>query len=148
MWFVGFPTADSGAAPRGGWRWWRWFTRPGYRHVIAWCAADDEGGGTLFLDPIAGNLFLARFRQPVEQVTRHYIDHGYWTLAYAAPPFDTTRRPPLRPLLTCTEIVKAAIGLHDWRVITPRQLARALRRRGAVPVLPATSLPPTEETRP
>jgi hypothetical protein len=141
MWFVGFPTHDSRVAPRGGWRWWRWFTRPGYRHVCAWCAAAD--GGTMFIDPLAGGLVVEHFPQPVEWVTRHFVDADVWTLAYPAAPARVHRRPPLRPLLTCTEVVKAAIGLRAWWVITPRQLARALRRRGAVPVLPVTSLPPS-----
>jgi len=138
MWFVGFPTTDSGIAPRGGWRWWRWFTRPGYRHVCAWCAAAD--GGTLFVDWLAGRMTVEHFPEPVEQVTRHFVDQGVWTLAYAAAPPGVHRRPPLRPL-TCAEVVKSAIGLRAAIVFTPWQLARALRRRGAVPVLPLTSLP-------
>jgi hypothetical protein len=143
MWFVGFPTADSGIAPRGGWRWWRWFTAPGYRHVCAWCPAGD--GGTLFVDPLAGRLTVEYFPQPVEQVTRHFVDAGIWTLAFPGVLPGPHRRPPLRPLVTCTEVIKAAIGLRAWSVITPRQLARALRRRGAVPVLPLTSLPPSQQ---
>ena len=32
-------------------------------------------------------------------------------------------------ILTCVNVVKRIIGLHDWRVQTPRQLLRALLRR-------------------
>jgi len=31
-------------------------------------------------------------------------------------------------ILTCVNVVKRIIGLRDWRVQTPRQLLRALRR--------------------
>lgn len=135
MWFVGFPSQESGQLDQGArLRWWRWFTRPGYRHVCAWCAAGD--GGALFLDPLAGRLTVEFFPMPVERVTRHFIDAGVWTLAYAAPAPNIAARPTLRPLVTCTEIVKSALGLRAWHVITPHQLARELRRRGAVPVLP------------
>jgi hypothetical protein len=40
----------------------------------------------------------------------------------------------LRPPATCVEVVKAALGIVAWWVLTPRQLARWLLRRGAVPV--------------
>jgi hypothetical protein len=38
--------------------------------------------------------------------------------------------------LTCVEAVKARLGLLDWRVVTPRQLRRALIRIGARPLSP------------
>lgn len=34
-------------------------------------------------------------------------------------------------LMTCTEVVKAQLGIRDWRIWTPNQLRSALLKRGA-----------------
>lgn len=139
MWFVGFPTRT--ASPRR--TWWSLFTRPGYRHVMAW-RADEETGGTLLLDPLAGGLVAAHVPVDVGRFTRHMlVENGVWTLAWSPPwiGHPPARRPPIFPL-TCTSIVMHAIGLRAWSCLTPYQLARRLRARGALPVLPTTSPQP------
>lgn len=69
--------------------------------------------------------------------TAAQIEAGVWTLclpAGAVPPPPAC--PPVLPH-SCVGVVKHALGLRAPLVLTPRQLHRALRRRGAVPVLPA-----------
>jgi hypothetical protein len=140
VWFVGFPTEDTSAR-----RWWRAFTRPGYRHVLCW---RQDGAGVLVINPLASTLEIARLERDLARFTAEMVlERKIWTLCLPSalvppPPPD---RPPLRLFLTCTEIVKHALGLRAWWCLTPRQLARLLRRRGALPVLP--SIAQAMETR-
>ena len=132
VWFVGFPTDDSSAR-----RWWRVFTRPGYRHVLCW---RSDGDGVLVVNPLASGIEIERRRCDLARFTAEMVlERRIWTLclASAALPPAPPDRPPLRLFLTCTEIVKAALGLRAWWCFTPSQLARLLRRLGAMPVLPA-----------
>jgi len=128
-WMMG----SLGDAQWRGLRWIALYVALGIALLVVWARDVD----VLAL----GEDAAASLGLPVERVTRHFIDAGVWTLAYAAPAPNITARPTLRPLVTCTEIVKSALGLRAWHVITPHQLARELRRRGAVPVLPLSQPP-------
>lgn len=76
--------------------------------------------------------------EPVDVATwtAAQIDAGVWTLAVPAGLLPPPPKAPPLPVGSCVAVVKHAIGLRAPFVQTPRQLARALRRRGAVPVLP------------
>lgn len=123
-WFVVFD-------PERERRWW-WdhvFTAPRYRHVGAVAA---ELGGTLVLDPCMDVMRLSWSPRPVRDVVADVLARGAWVLRAEV---TAGERPRRHLLFTCVEAVKAAMGL-DWPfVVTPRQLARRLRRAGAVPVV-------------
>jgi hypothetical protein len=119
--------------------WWLRGLHPGYRHVLACRAvgADatqvvDHRGTRLALEvaPVPIGAFLARLQDA----------SAAWILAVEAPaPADSDRAMP-RLLMTCVEVVKAALRIVAPFVLTPRQLARHLRRHhGARPVLPLTA---------
>lgn len=128
---MGFPTVETG--PR---RWWHAFTAPGYRHVFAWRADGEDG--TLVVNSLHRELEV--IREPLgfaEWTRRQVVERQVWALLVpprAAPP--PPYHPPLAPL-TCVEVVKHALGIRAPWIWTPRQLARALRRHGATPILPA-----------
>lgn len=134
VWFIGFPTQDSSAR-----RWWRVFTRPGYRHVLCW---RESGAGVLVVNPLAAGLEIEQVAQALPAFTAEMVlDRKVWTLCLPPGllPEVPAGRPPLRLFLTCTEVVKHAIGLHARWCFTPRQLARRLRRLGALPILPSVA---------
>lgn len=59
------------------------------------------------------------------------LEHGSILKAKGGPK-TIVQRPPV--LMTCTEVVKAQLGIRDWRIWTPGQLRSALLRRGARPI--------------
>lgn len=136
VWFVIF--TPGRAMQRTAW--WARLLHPGFRHVLACRPIDcdrvqvvNHTGRRLLVDvaPMPAGAFL---RQLMD-------DAGAWVLAASAP--EDEPRAMLRGPMTCTEAVKACLGIAAPAVITPRQLARYLTRRGARPVLPIS--PAAEE---
>lgn len=113
--------------------WWARLLAPGYRHVLA-CRPAGEGR-TLLVEQRGTHLAVEVLPMPAGAFVRGLLDaaQGWALLAEAAP---GPARPRLRGPLTCVEACKALLGLRAPFVLTPRQLARFLRRRGAKPVLP------------
>lgn len=133
-WLVVFRDSE-----RRGAGWWRIFTRPGYRHVFA---IAERAGGTVIVNAMSHRLDADWIALPIGSYARELLErHGCWIVAYTTsiPP-----RPVHRPICTCVEIVKAVLGIRAPWVLTPWQLYRWLRRRGAAVVLPL-SLPQQQE---
>lgn len=133
LWFVVFfaRNAMRDAA------WWARLLHPGYRHVLACQAAGEQQ--TLILDHRGSRLVADLAPIPVGRFLRGLQESGgAWVLATEGPR-DGAERAQLRPPMTCTETVKAALGISAPHVLTPRQLARHLRSRGARAVLPIPS---------
>jgi hypothetical protein len=65
-------------------------------------------------------------RASAEDLAAFYARQGFIVLAV---PIETPLRrlAPILPL-TCVEVVKRAIGLHSWRIITPFQLFHYLKK--------------------
>lgn len=132
LWFVVFFARD---ATRDA-AWWARLLHPGYGHVMA-CRAQDQDR-TLLVDHRGSRLVVDLVPLPVGLFLRSLQGSGTWTLATEGPG-DAATRAQLRAPMTCTETVKAALGISAPLVLTPRQLARHLRSRGARPVLPIPS---------
>lgn len=114
------------AAPRP--RWWHWLLDAARAHVMAlWQAgpvavALNHEGRHLIVETIP-NL-------SAEEAARGLMwEWQAEALCVTAP--TVPRGAAWRPFMTCVEAVKARLGLQDWRIVTPRQLRRALIRMGA-----------------
>jgi hypothetical protein len=129
LWFVVFPARGLSRAA-----WWQRLLRPGYRHV--WCCR-AEGEATLVLNHAGRVLQLG-----VEAVAiGTFLRECQAAQAAAVLALPAPVRPPgaaLRMPMTCVEAVKATLGVRAPWILTPWQLARHLRRLGALPVLPST----------
>jgi hypothetical protein len=132
--FVVFP-AISAAPPRG---WLRWLT-PGYRHCFVMRPSALDEQRSIIIEHAGAQLFHTEVPLPIGQAVRDMQARlCAAVLLVILPPAQGLRR--LRPPMTCVEATKAVLGLSAPFVLTPRQLARHLRRRhGAVHVLPATA---------
>lgn len=108
--------------------WWHRVIDPARAHVLAiW----REKGVTLALNHTGTVLAVEVVGLAPEDAARGLC------LAWDAEALRLTVRVPehgqpcLRPVMTCVEAVKALLGMTSWRIWTPRQLRRALIRRGA-----------------
>ena len=121
-------------AASAGLRWWQRLFTDRYRaHVVALLPA----GPARSLALVHGGSVLSAewIDRSAEEVARGLM----WAWdgeALRVRPRSAERRACLRPPMTCVELIKALLGVHDWRVWTPRQLRRALVRLGARPVPP------------
>ena len=137
VWFVAFKPAGAIARPR----WWTRALHAGYRHCLA--ARQEGEHATLVLDHTGTRLRAELVPVPIGAFLRGLQDHAACWVLMVALPMAGAAVAWLRPPMTCVELVKAALGIRAWWIVTPRQLARHLRRRlGALPVLPLTSAEP------
>jgi hypothetical protein len=141
MWFVGF--TDTPANPRP---WWLapFLRQPGFRHVLAWRELPGQAGtqqaGTLVINPCLNVLDIhTRPIDPAQFARVMMRGHNAAVLLVPLPP--PGRVPVLRYWPTCTEIIKAALGIEAPGVITPHQLYGHLRAAGALRVTPTTKEP-------
>lgn len=132
-WFVLFPGVAS-RPPR-----WRRLLAPGYRHVLA--LREDGERRSLVIEHCGAVMQVQSVALPIGELVRDLQSALVATvLMVLTPPGEGP--PRLRLPLTCVEAVKAAIGVWAPWIVTPRQLARHLRRRhSAVTILPTTILP-------
>ena len=121
-------------AASAGLRWWqRLFTDRHRAHVVALLPLGPERA--LALDHAGSVLSVELVEMPAEQAARGLM----WSWdgeALRVQPRAVARRAALRPPMTCVEVAKALLGVHDWRVLTPRHLRRAAIGLGARPVAP------------
>ena len=137
VWFVAFKPASAIAHPR----WWTRALHAGYRHCLA--ARQEGENATLVLDHCGTRLRAELVPVPIGAFLRGLQDHAACWVLMVALPMAGAAVAWLRPPMTCVELVKAALGIRACWIVTPRQLARHLRRRcGAVPILPLTHMEP------
>lgn len=119
--------------------WWSMFTVPGFEHCSVVEEMNFEGDGLASVDGFihidhchgllvhrvhSGNArehvaeALAAQRITVVAVIEVEKSHRWGYIPFG--------------LFTCVTIVKAILGLHDWRVQTPQSLLRNLERQGAL----------------
>lgn len=133
-WFVAFLPAR--ALERQAW-WLRGLHR-GYAHAVL-CAGTAQNT-TWLLDHRGTRLHVHLLPMAVAAFLRHLQDQAAaWVLAVPQAGAPGPDRALARGPMSCVETIKAALGIRAPWVLTPRQLARHLRRRlGARPVLPLT----------
>lgn len=139
LWILVFKGDVVAAGVRGDGRrrWWRLFTRPGWRHVLALAAIGAEDRPlTMVVDPVAGRMLVRIDPRPLGDAVRDELAAGGWALAVPVPA-GLAQAPVYRPIYTCAGVMAHLVGLRSWRVLTPRQLYRRLRREGARPILSA-----------
>lgn len=128
-WFVIFP-----ARPRypGPLPWTLRLLHPAWRHC--YLARADGPDRTIAVEH-GGQVMLAEtFDVPVAEFIR-FMGERQAALILFVPDQAPSRRPRWRGPMSCVEATKAAIGIAAPWIITPRQLARHLRRRcGALTV--------------
>lgn len=135
-WFVLFPA--RGAPPA----WWQRVLAPGYRHCMA--ARADGPRRSLVVEHHGAAMVVQTVALPIAELVRD-LQTALTALVLLVICPQGEGPAPLRLPMTCVEAVKAALGLASPWVLTPRQLARHLRRRhGALIVLPRSDLPHTE----
>lgn len=117
-------------------RWWRIFTRRGWRHCYI-VLPDHRHGASLFRSPgsIVINPWVSfvRFdcfdRTPAEICAEVLADGATCAIAFPVDQKFSGAYVP-RGLLTCVSLIKAMIGCNAWHVWTPEQLAKWLLRNG------------------
>jgi hypothetical protein len=133
MWFVVFPGRSGLTRPT----WWQRPLHPGYRHVYAVRA--EGADATMAFSHCGSVLDAGVIHEPIGAFLRSRMEsQAAFALALPAP--SAPRRAVLRGPMSCVEVVKGLLGIRAPWIVTPRQLARHLRRAGARPVLsnPAT----------
>lgn len=125
-WFVLF---QAPAAPA---RWWHRFLAPGYRHVML---VRRQGPDTaITLEHTGSALLVDHHDQPAEELVLRHLRAKTAHLALVITRATPVVRASIRPPMTCTEVVKAALAITNPWIVTPRQLARRLCMLGARPV--------------
>lgn len=130
-WYVAFVDRPAGQ-PR---RWWDIFTRPGWRHVLAF--RYDAGAGVwLLVDPLWSRTLVTAIRPGAEFGA---VLGGLSPVLTAVLRVDMPAVPDRLPRLPriggwCVPATAHLLGLR-CRALAPLGLWRELLRRGAVPVM-------------
>jgi hypothetical protein len=111
--------------------WWQSRLDAAHRHCFAFRAA--PGGITQVVNHVGTAMTVELAPVDAAAAARRFAAKGIRMLA--APAVTGEPRASLRPAMTCVEVVKALIGMRDWRVWTPRQLAERMMRSGAAVVV-------------
>jgi len=96
------------------------FTRPGFRHVFA---LRSTKLGTVMLNPLLSSIFVEWFPYDVEACAIACRRRGWLVVRVEN---KTQKDYGLRGLITCVSVIKAAIGLNRWWIVTPYQLYKHL----------------------
>jgi len=132
-WFVIFPIR-----PRhpGAMSWLVRCLHPSWRHCFM--ARADGPDRTIAVDH-GGQVMLAEtFDVPIGEFLA-WIGNHQSALVLIVPHQHPKRRARWRMPMTCVEVVKAGIGIAAPWIITPRQLARHLRRRCGALIVSTTT---------
>lgn len=86
---------------------------------------------TMRVEPTAWGLDLDVVWRSPEAVIADYLEHGCTAVLRMDRTLQPQKTLSLRGLISCVSVLKAALGLDGWWVITPYQLFSALVREGA-----------------
>lgn len=123
-------------------RWWRIYTRRGWRHCYLIVPAHQPGAnlfakpGSIVVNPWVSYLRIDYLPETPAAICKRMIEEGA-TCAIELPvdqKFSGAYVP--RGLMTCVSLIKAAIGCNAWHVWTPEQLARWMLQHGGKMVEP------------
>jgi hypothetical protein len=119
-------------------RWWRIYTRRGWRHVwIIIPAYFPEPKLSAIRYSQIVNFWTDHVRSDVvfmapDKVAEEALRNGATCAIKFAVDQKFTGRYVPRGLLTCVSLIKALLSINAWHVWTPEQLARWLLRNGGV----------------
>lgn len=131
--FVGDILGDRAAA----FRWWRLFTRGGFKHCFATRAIIEKGRVRYWLNVSAGVYWLDVSPLEIEEVGQNLADvvtEGDMTPRILRWPFAPESRYYHRGLITCVSQIKYLLGLRCPRVMTPVGLYDWMVANGAFPL--------------
>ena len=117
-------------------RWWRIYTRRGWRHCWLILPATEPGAslfarpGSILINPWISCLRVDYSTQSPEALCRQMLADGATCVVEFAVDQKFTGAYVPRGLMTCVSLIKAAIGCNAWHVLTPEQLARWMLRHG------------------
>ena len=115
---------------------WSAFCRPGWGHCWLMLPAHYPEPGllsdryTIKIEPQAWGIDWAMWWEDPEEIARQWAVNGETVvrISVAVPPADNWFRP--RGIITCVSVVKAMLGIHNWRLLTPWHLFLYLVREG------------------
>lgn len=85
---------------------------------------------TLVFEPTAWGLEMDVVWRDPEAVARDYWRAGCTAIVKTSVTVPPLRVFAVRGSITCVSLIKAVLGIFDWRIITPRHLFRRLMRDG------------------
>lgn len=122
-------------------RFWRLFTKRGWRHCFVVIPSYDRSAGlkdgrhSIVIDPRTNHIAIDVLYMPPNKVAKHVLDGG----ANCVIKFSVDQRglPAYVPrgIITCVSILKSICGIDAWYVWTPQHLARWLARNGGELIL-------------
>lgn len=100
---------------------WRLIRRIAKFHVVAFVQTGDNM--PVFVDPTGYGMFV----KPVTQDHMTILSKQLGTVDSAVVECRHDGTPfPMLQCMSCVSVVKRLVGMHDWTVITPKQLMRKL----------------------
>lgn len=136
--YVAFQDSDHGAP-------WQLFTSPGFQHCWAfWPVYYPEESllahrFTVKFEPLRWGIHCdVWFADPAEVIAEFAQAPTACIIATEVdlPPKNFSYMFPIRGALTCVSAVKAVLGMRNWRIVTPRQLAKCLLADGGRLIYP------------
>lgn len=116
---------------------WSFLNRPGWRHCLLLISIYFPAAGvfarryTMVVNPCGWGLHVDVIWRTPEQIVAEFVAEGCTAVLQ-----QTVELPPpqpfiLRGVFTCVSVIKAALGLRNWRVVTPYGLFRFMLANGA-----------------
>jgi hypothetical protein len=115
---------------------WTFVTRPGWRHcALLMTLYYPEPNAfaqrcTAQFSAVGSSIDLDVFWRTPENVAAEYARSGVTAIVKITVELPPARPFTLRGAITCVSVIKSALGIRDWKLITPRQLFLYLTRNG------------------
>ena len=112
--------------------WWDRWSAPGFRHCfVMWQPIDVGFKPIIAIEPLQWTIAPSfQFGILIEEAVARLLLDDHVTVALEVD-VDMDGRVPYFPIgpRSCVNVVKACLGIHAWRVQTPRQLYKHLLYR-------------------
>lgn len=104
--------------------WWLKYLKAGFRHCFVILETDR---GCVWVDPLSSSFTIKILEgYELNSLVRWYRDTGMKVVA--VPVLPHSAKPFAWAPMTCVEVVKRLIGIHDPFVLTPWQLYKNIKR--------------------
>src|SRR5678815_3732701 len=116
---------------------WSFLCRPGWRHcllIITLYFPRMHALATrysLIVNPCGWGLHLDVVWRTPEAIVAEFIEAGVSAVVRANVDLPPDKPYILRGVFSCVSVIKAALGLRNWRIITPYGLFRFMVSSGA-----------------
>lgn len=107
------------SSKQGKWRWWNLFT--GYKYAHCWVVFEDKV--CVSVNPLIWGIQVSIYDCSLDDYIKEIDATAIYTLDIDYKPVDNTK---YRGLYSCVSITKAMLGINDWKILTPKQLAKYL----------------------